>query len=122
MVTLRVVPEGLAAASAAVEALTARLAAAHAGAAPAITAVVAPAADPVSLQSAVGFSALGSEHAAIAGEGVEELGRSGVAVGESGIGYAAGDAVAAATPTTPAPSQRPTRNQIRRRRRCIRRC
>ncbi|PHO38653.1 hypothetical protein B6F30_15065 [Mycobacterium tuberculosis variant bovis] len=55
--TLRVVPEGLAAASAAVEALTARLAAAHAGAAPAITAVVAPAADPVSLQSAVGFSA-----------------------------------------------------------------
>ncbi|WP_052620022.1 PE family protein [Mycobacterium tuberculosis] len=87
--TLRVVPEGLAAASAAVEALTARLAAAHAGA--------APAADPVSLQSAVGFSALGSEHAAIAGEGVEELGRSGVAVGESGIGYAAGDAVAAAT-------------------------
>ncbi|WP_052645008.1 PE domain-containing protein, partial [Mycobacterium tuberculosis] len=75
--------------SAAVEALTARLAAAHAGA--------APAADPVSLQSAVGFSALGSEHAAIAGEGVEELGRSGVAVGESGIGYAAGDAVAAAT-------------------------
>ncbi|CEZ71508.1 PPE domain-containing protein [Mycobacterium tuberculosis] len=84
-------------ASAAVEALTARLAAAHAGAAPAITAVVAPAADPVSLQSAVGFSALGSEHAAIAGEGVEELGRSGVAVGESGIGYAAGDAVAAAT-------------------------
>lgn len=58
---------------------------------------VRPAADPVSLQSAVGFSALGSEHAAIAGEGVEELGRSGVAVGESGIGYAAGDAVAAAT-------------------------
>ncbi|CNX13581.1 PE family protein [Mycobacterium tuberculosis] len=97
MVTLRVVPEGLAAASAAVEALTARLAAAHAGAAPAITAVVAPAADPVSLQSAGGFSALGSEHAAIAGEGVEELGRSGVAVGESGIGDAAGDAVAAAT-------------------------
>lgn len=37
------------------------------------------------------------QHAAIAGEGVEELGRSGVAVGESGIGYAAGDAVAAAT-------------------------
>ncbi|WP_019728781.1 PE domain-containing protein, partial [Mycobacterium avium] len=36
--TLRVVPEGLAATSAAVEALTARLAAAHAAAAPAITA------------------------------------------------------------------------------------
>ena len=38
--TLRVVPEGLASASAAVESITARLAAAHAGAAPAITAVV----------------------------------------------------------------------------------
>ena len=38
--TLQVVPEGLASASAAVEAITARLAAAHAGAAPAITAVV----------------------------------------------------------------------------------
>ena len=41
--TLRVVPEGLAATSAAVEALTAQLAAAHAAAAPAITAVVPPA-------------------------------------------------------------------------------
>ena len=57
--TLRVVPEGLAAASAAVEAMTARLAAAHAAAAPAITAVVPPAADPVSLQTAAGFSAQG---------------------------------------------------------------
>ena len=46
---LEVVPEGLAAASAAVEALTARLAAAHAAAAPLITAVIPPAADPVSL-------------------------------------------------------------------------
>ncbi|WP_341286272.1 PE family protein [Mycobacterium decipiens] len=95
--TLRVVPEGLAAASAAVEALTARLAAAHAAAAPVITAVVAPGADPVSVQSAVGFSALGSERAAIAAEGVEELGRSGVGVAESGVSYAVGDAVAAST-------------------------
>ncbi len=53
--TLRVVPEGLAATSAAVEALTAQLAAAHAAAAPAITAVLPPAADPVSLQTAVGI-------------------------------------------------------------------
>ena len=53
--TLRVVPEGLAATSAAVEALTARLAAAHAAAAPAITAVVPPAVDPVSLQTALGL-------------------------------------------------------------------
>jgi hypothetical protein len=76
--TLRVVPEGLASASAAVEAITARLAAAHAGAAPAITAVVPSAADPVSLQTAAGFSAQGSEHAAVAAEGVEELDRAGV--------------------------------------------
>lgn len=94
--TLWVVPEGVAAASAAVEALTARLAAAHAAAAPLITAVVAPAADPVSLTAAVGFSAHGQEHAAVATEGVEELGRSGAGLGESGVSYAAGDAVAAA--------------------------
>lgn len=93
---LEVVPEGLAAASAAVEALTARLAAAHAGAAPAITAVVPPAADPVSQQTALGFSAHGHEHSAVAAHGVEELGRAGVGVGESGVNYAAGDAAGAA--------------------------
>jgi hypothetical protein len=95
--TLRVVPEGLASASAGVEAIAARLAAAHAGAAPLITAVVPPAADPVSLQTAAGFSAQGSEHATVAAEGVEELGRAGIGVGESGASYAAGDAAAAAT-------------------------
>jgi hypothetical protein len=95
--TLRVVPEGLAAASASIEALTARLAAAHAGAAPLITAVVPPAADPVSMQSAAGFTVRGCEHAAAAAHGVEELGRAGVGVGESGASYAAGDAAAAAT-------------------------
>ncbi|AGZ49827.1 PE family protein [Mycobacterium kansasii] len=95
--TLWVVPEGLAAASAAVEALTARLAAAHAAAAPVITAVVPPAADPVSLQTGIGLSALGNEHVAMAAEAVEELGRSGVGVGESGVSYAAGDAAAAGT-------------------------
>jgi hypothetical protein len=95
--TLQVVPEGLAAASAAVEALTARLAAAHAGAAPLITGVVPPAADPVSLQTAAGFSAQGSEHAAVAAQGVEELGRSGVGVAESGVSYATGDAAGAST-------------------------
>lgn len=94
--TLRVVPEGLASASAAVEAITARLAAAHAGAAPAITGVIPAAADPVSLQTAAGFSAQGAEHTAVATEGVEELGRAGVGVGESGVSYAAGDAAAAA--------------------------
>lgn len=95
--TLRVIPEGLATASAAVEALTARLAAAHAAAAPVITAVIPPAADPVSLQTAAGFSAQGLEHSAMAAEGVIELGRSGVAVGESGTGYATTDASAAAS-------------------------
>ncbi|EUA16104.1 PE family protein [Mycobacterium xenopi 4042] len=46
--------------------------------------VVPPAADPVSLQTAVGFSAQGAEHVAVAAQGVEELGRAGVGVGESG--------------------------------------
>ncbi|OYN81213.1 PE family protein [Mycolicibacterium sphagni] len=93
--TLRIVPEGLAAASAAVGALTARLAAANAAAAPVITAVVPPAADPVSLQTAAGFSAQGLDHAATSTQGVAELGRSGLAVGESGAGYATTDAAAA---------------------------
>jgi hypothetical protein len=97
LMTLRVVPEGLAAAGATVEALTARLAAAHAAAAPLITAVMPPAADPVSLQSAAQFSVAGTHHAALAAQGVEELGRSGVGVGESGSSYAAGDAAAAAS-------------------------
>jgi len=95
--TLRVIPEGLVSASAAVEALTARLAAAHAAATPLITAVIPPAADPVSLQTAAGFSAQGLEHTATATQGVTELGRSGVAVRESGTGYATTDASAAAS-------------------------
>ncbi|MGB3485210.1 MAG: PE family protein [Mycobacterium sp.] len=92
--TLRVVPEGLAAASAAVEALSARLAAAHAAAAPAITAVLPAAADPVSLQTAAGFSAQGAEHQVVAVQGIQELGRSGLGLGESGTSYATGDAQA----------------------------
>lgn len=95
--TLRVVPEGLAAAAAQLEALTAQLAAAHGAALPLITAVVAPAADPVSLESAAAFSAHGSRHAAAATEGAEVLGRSGIGVSESGAGYAARDAAAAAS-------------------------
>jgi hypothetical protein len=95
--TLNVVPEGLASTSAAVEALTARLAAAHGAAAPLITAVIPPAADPVSLQTAAGFSAQGAEHAAVATQGVEELGRSGLGVGESGTSYLSGDEQAASS-------------------------
>ena len=95
--TLRVVPEGLAAASARIEAITAQLASAQAGSAPLITAVMPPAADPVSLQTAVAFSLRGGQHAAIAAQGGEELGRSGVGVAESGASYAARDAAAAAS-------------------------
>ncbi|MGH3556800.1 MAG: PE family protein [Mycobacterium sp.] len=95
--TLRVVPEGLAAASTAVEGLTARLAAAHAAAVPLVTAVVPPAADPVSLQSAAELSMRGGEHATVSAQGAEELGRSGIGVGESGASYAAGDAAAASS-------------------------
>lgn len=95
--TLRVLPEGLAGASAEVEALAARLAAAHASAVPLITAVVPPAADPVSLQTAAGFSMQGEEHTAVAAQGVEELGRAGVGVGEAGASYLSGDTAAAAT-------------------------
>lgn len=95
--TLRVVPEGLAGASAAIEALTARLAAANAGAAPLITVVGPAAADPVSLQNAAGFSLRGGEHSAVAAQGADELGRAGVGVGDSGVRYAARDAAAAAS-------------------------
>jgi hypothetical protein len=49
------------------------------------------------LQSAAGFSIHGGQHAAVATQGIEELGRSGVGVGESGASYAAGDAAAAAS-------------------------
>jgi hypothetical protein len=99
--TLRVVPEGLAAAAATVDALTARLAAAHAGAGPLITVVSPPAADPVSLQSAFTFGAAGIGHEAVATEGVQELGRSGLGVCESGASYAAGDAAAASSYLAP---------------------
>ena len=95
--TLRVVPEGLTAAGAAVEALTARMAAAHAAAAPVVTAVLPPAADAVSLQAATGFSARAAEHQSVAAQGVEELGRSGIGVGESAASYASGDAMAASS-------------------------
>lgn len=95
--TLRVVPEGLTAAGAAVEALTARMAAAHAAAAPLVTAVVPPAADAVSLNTAAGFSAHGVAHQSVAAQGIEELGRSGIGVGESAASYLSGDAMAASS-------------------------
>jgi len=75
--TLRVVPEGLAAARAALDESTARLAAAHAGAAPLITAVMPAEADQVPLRSSAEFS--------------------GIKVGESCASYTAGDSRAAAS-------------------------
>jgi hypothetical protein len=96
-VFVQVVPEGLAATSAAVESLTARLAAAHAGAVPLITAAMPSAAEPASVQTAVAFSAAGGEHAVVAAQGVEELGRSGIGVGASGVSYVTGDAAAASS-------------------------
>lgn len=95
--TLRVVPEGLAATSAAVEAITARLAAAHLAAAPVISMVVPPAADSVSVQAALQFSEEGSQHETAAARGVEVLGRAGVGVAAAGASYATGDAAAAST-------------------------
>jgi hypothetical protein len=96
-VTLRVIPEGLAATSAAVDAITAALAAAHAAAAPVVSLVVPPAADPVSLAAAAVFSERGSQHSAAAAKGVEVLGRAGLGVSLAGVGYAAGDAAGAST-------------------------
>lgn len=95
--TLRVIPEGLAATSAAVDAITAQLAAAHAAAAPVVSVVVPPAADPVSLAAAAVFSERGSQHSAAAAKGVEVLGRAGLGVSLAGVDYVAGDAAAAST-------------------------
>ncbi|MGH3724453.1 MAG: PE family protein [Mycobacterium sp.] len=94
---LNVVPEGLMAAGAAVEALTARLAATHAAAAPVITAVLPPAADPVSIQNAAVFSAHAVERNGAAAGAMSELGRAGVGVTEGAVGYTVGDMHAAAT-------------------------
>ena len=92
---LDVVPEGLAATSAAIEAITAALAAAHATAAPLISAVAPPAMDPVSLQATAELSLQGSQHGAVAAHGVEVLGRAGVGVAQAGADYQAADTVAA---------------------------
>lgn len=95
--SLNVVPEGLTAASATVEALTARLAAVNAAAAPVIGAVMPPAADPVSMQSAALFSAHGLERTGAGARAAYELGRSGVGATEAAASYTVGDIQAAAT-------------------------
>ncbi|OMC21892.1 PE family protein [Mycobacterium colombiense] len=95
--TLRVIPEGLAATSSAVDAITAQLAAAHAAAAPVVSVVVPPAADPVSLAAAAVFSERGSQHSAAAAKGVEVLGRAGLGVSLADVNYVTGDMAAAST-------------------------
>lgn len=92
---LLVVPEGLEVISAAVEAITARLAAVHLAAAPVVSMVEPPAVDPVSVQAALEFSAQGSQHEAAVARGVEVLGRASVGVAAAGAGYATQDAAAA---------------------------
>jgi hypothetical protein len=59
--------------------------------------VLPPAADAVSLQTAVALNANAAAHEAIAGQGVTELGRAGVGVAESGTSYVTGDAMAASS-------------------------
>lgn len=93
-ITLRVVGEGLAVVSALVEAVIADLAAAHNGGPTLITEVVPAAADLAPLPGTAALSVRGSEQAAAAILGVEELGRYAVCVGKSGTGYADGDAAA----------------------------
>lgn len=95
--TLRVIPEGLAAAGAAVEALTSQLAAAQASALPFVSAVMAPAADPVSLQAALSLSAHGIQQTGVTAQGVAELGRAGFGVAESATSYTVGDTQAASS-------------------------
>lgn len=95
--TLQVVPEGLLATAAGVEALAARLSAAHTAAAAVTTVVVPPAADPVSLQNAAGLSAHAGQHRGVAIQGVIGLGHSAAGVGQSGASYATGDSQAATT-------------------------
>ncbi len=95
--TLRVVSAGLAATSAAVEAITARLATAYAVAAPTISIVAAPGIDPVSVQACAEFSSRGTQATAAATKGVEVLSRAGTGVADGGRNYDAADAAAAST-------------------------
>jgi PE family len=95
--TLRRVPEGLADGIAGVNALTARVVPADAGAIPWVTAVATPAADPVSVQGAAVSSAAGGEHTAVAAHGGKEVGCSGLGAGASGTRYPIGDAAAASS-------------------------
>ncbi|OSC40835.1 PE family protein [Mycobacterium decipiens] len=94
---LRVGRQGLAAASAALVALATWLATGYGAALPVPIGVVSAAADPVLLGNAAALSALGDEHAEIAADAIEELACFAIGMGEFGVSYAVGDAVAAWT-------------------------
>lgn len=57
--------------------------------------MVLSAADPVSLQTGTGFSAVGGEHAVAAAGSIEESDGSGAGVAELGTCYATGEAAGA---------------------------
>ena len=94
---LQVIPEALAATSVAVEALAERLAAAQATVAPIITAVVPPAIDPVSIETATVFSTQSSQHLLVSTQGTQQLNYAGLGVANAGTNYALTDSHAAAT-------------------------
>ncbi|EFV14688.1 PE family protein [Segniliparus rugosus] len=94
---LRTLPEGMAATSALMESITARLAAAHAAAAPIITAVVPPAIDVVSTSAATELSVHGAQRQISGATGVSALAASSLGVADSGLSYQEGDLAAAAT-------------------------
>ncbi|ERG69180.1 PE family protein [Segniliparus rugosus] len=93
---LRVVPEGLEAVAATIEAVTAQLLAAQAQAGSVVSAIVPPAADPVSVEAAVGLAAHGAQQRAVEADGSQELGRSGLGVEQAAASYREGDALAVA--------------------------
>lgn len=96
MTTLEVVPEGLLALSARVDALAARLIAENVRHATQIAATAPPAADPVSIKTALGLQLQGAEHNTAAAMGNEELARSGLGIAEAAGSYLRGDAFGAA--------------------------
>jgi len=96
MTELDVTPEALLAASAQVEALTARLVAANAVHAAATATILPPGSDAPSVKVAALLIGHGGAHEASAAMGNEELLRSGLGVAESGISYLCGDTEGAA--------------------------
>jgi hypothetical protein len=59
----------------------------------ATAAILPPGSDPVSIKTAAGLIDHGGAHQAAAATGNEELARSSVNVGESGVDYLSGDAL-----------------------------